>query len=110
MSLSASAQTLKVQGHVQDKSGEPVVFATVTVPGTKTATQTDVNGNFRLDVKPGTMIRVSYIGYKVSNVKADGTVVITLEDNSTLNEAVVVGYAKVKKALTFRLVQWAIRQ
>ena len=98
MSLSASAQTLKVQGHVQDKSGEPVVFATVTVPGTKTATQTDVNGNFRLDVKPGTMIRVSYIGYKVSNVKADGTVVITLEDNSTLNEAVVVGYAKVKKA------------
>ena len=62
MSLSASAQTLKVQGHVQDKSGEPVVFATVTVPGTKTATQTDVNGNFRLDVKPGTMIRVSYIG------------------------------------------------
>lgn len=38
MSLSASAQTLKVQGHVQDKSGEPVVFATVTVPGTKTAT------------------------------------------------------------------------
>ena len=96
-SLPAAAQQFTVKGHVQDEAGEPVVFATVMVPGTKTMTQTDAQGNFRLNVPAGKDIRVSYIGYKTATVKADGTVVITLEDNSTLNEAVVVGYAKVKK-------------
>ena len=96
-SLPAAAQQVTVKGHVQDEAGEPVVFATVMVPGTKTMTQTDAQGNFRLNVPAGKDIRVSYIGYKTATVKADGTVVITLEDNSTLNEAVVVGYAKVKK-------------
>lgn len=97
VSLGAAAQSLTVKGHVQDQTGEPVVFATVSVPGTKTMTQTDVNGNFKLNVKPGTNLRVAYIGYKSAVVKADGTITVVLEDNSTLNEAVVVGYAKVKK-------------
>lgn len=97
MSLGAAAQSLTVKGHVQDKTGEPVVFAIVSVPGTNAMTQTDVNGNFQLQVKPGSNLRVNYIGYKTAMVKADGTVVVVLEDNSTLNEAVVVGYARVKK-------------
>lgn len=97
MSLSAVAQNVTVKGHVQDVSGEPVVFATVTVPGTKTVTQTDANGNFKMNVAPGTELRVSYIGYKTATVKADGTIVVTLEDNSTLNEAVVIGYGVAKK-------------
>ena len=73
------------------------MFAIVSVPGTNAMTQTDVNGNFQLQVKPGSNLRVNYIGYKTAMVKADGTVVVVLEDNSTLNEAVVVGYARVKK-------------
>ncbi len=97
MSLGASAQSLTVKGHVQDVTGEPVVFATVSVPGTKTMTQTDANGNFKLNVNPGSNLRVAYIGYKTATVKADGTVTITLEDNSTLNEAVVIGYGVAKK-------------
>ena len=97
MSLGANAQSVRVKGHVQDKSGEPVVFATVSVPGTKTMTQTDANGNFTINVAAGSNLRVAYIGYKTATVKADGTMTIVLEDNSTLNEAVVVGYAKVKK-------------
>ncbi len=97
MSLDLAAQSVVVKGHVQDNTGEPVVFATVTVPGTKTVTRTDANGNFKLNVPAGTNIRVSYIGYKTAEVKADGSVVITLEDNSTLNEAVVIGYGVAKK-------------
>ena len=50
MSLTAAAQSITVKGHVQDTQGEPVVFATVTVPGTKTTTQTDADGNFRINV------------------------------------------------------------
>lgn len=91
------AQGLTVSGHVQDTTGEAVPFATVTVPGTKAMTQTDANGNFKINVKPGANIHVAYIGYKPATIKADGTVVITLEDNSTLNEAVVIGYGVAKK-------------
>ena len=97
MSLTAAAQGITVKGHVQDTQGEPLVFATVTGPGTKTTTQTDADGNFRINVAAGSNIRVAYIGYKTAVVKANGMLVVTLEDNSTLNEAVVVGYAKVKK-------------
>ena len=73
MSLGANAQSVRVKGHVQDKSGEPVVFATVSVPGTKTMTQTDANGNFIINVAAGSNLRMAYIGYKTATVKADGT-------------------------------------
>lgn len=97
MSLTMAAQSVVVKGHVQDTTGEPVVFATVTVPGTGAMTQTDANGNFQLNVPAGKEIRVTYIGYKTATVKADGTITVTLEDNSTLNEAVVIGYGVAKK-------------
>lgn len=97
MSLNAAAQSVVVKGHVQDTTGEPVVFATVAVPGSKAMTQTDANGNFQLSVPAGSELRVTYIGYKTATVKADGSVSITLEDNTTLNEAVVIGYGVAKK-------------
>ena len=97
VSLPAAAQQITVKGHVQDQTGEPVAFATVSVPGTKTMTQTDVDGNFRLNVDAGTELRVQYIGFKTTTAKADGTMLITLEDTSTLNEAVVIGYGVAKK-------------
>lgn len=97
MSLSAQAQNVTVSGRVQDTTGEPVAFATVMVPGSKAVTQTDANGNFKISVAAGADLRVSYIGYKTANVKANGKMVITLEDNSTLNEAVVIGYGVARK-------------
>ncbi len=97
ISLSAQAQNVTVSGRVQDTTGEPVAFATVMVPGSKAVTQTDANGNFKISVAAGADLRVSYIGYKTANVKANGKMVITLEDNSTLNEAVVIGYGVARK-------------
>lgn len=97
MSLNAAAQEVAVRGRVLDKTGEPVVYATVTVPGTNAMTQTDANGNFKINVAAGTELRISYIGYKTANVKADGNIIVTLEDNSTLNEAVVIGYGVARK-------------
>lgn len=97
ISLGAQAQNVTVSGRVQDTTGEPVAFATVMVPGSKAVTQTDANGNFKISVAAGADLRVSYIGYKTANVKANGKMVITLEDNSTLNEAVVIGYGVARK-------------
>ena len=59
VSLSAVAQQLTVKGHVQDQTGEPVVFASVSVLGTKTVVNTVVNGNFVIKTDAGKPIRIS---------------------------------------------------
>ena len=50
-SASALAQNQTVTGTVLDELGEPVIGATVTVDGTKTATVTDLDGNYRLQFR-----------------------------------------------------------
>ena len=96
----ASAQKL-VSGHVTDTHGEPVMGATVRVPGTKVITTTDANGNFKLKGVPATAkkISVSYIGMQPTTVSVAGNVQVVLKDNE-LGEAVVVGYGTAQKVGT----------
>ncbi len=90
----AAAQPRQVlHGVVKDTSGEPIVGASVVVRGMSQGTITDVNGNFSLDVKPGTTLMVSYIGFTTQEVSATPEMAITLiEDNAQLDEVVVLGY------------------
>ena len=96
-SISAFAQDQTVTGTVLDELGEPVIGATVTVEGTKTATVTDLDGNYKLAVPKGKKIIISYIGYMPKTVVPGGTVKLE-EDKQTLEEVVVVGYGTQKKA------------
>ena len=61
-SASAMAQNQTVTGTVLDEAGEPVIGATVTVTGTKTATITDFDGNYKIDVPKGGKVTITYIG------------------------------------------------
>ena len=96
----ASAQKL-VSGRVTDTHGEPVMGATVRVPGTKVITTTDANGNFKLKGVPATAkkISVSYIGMQPTTVSVAGNVQVVLKDNE-LGEAVVIGYGTAQKVCT----------
>ncbi len=96
-STSALAQNQTVTGTVLDELGEPVIGATITVAGTKTATVTDFDGNYKISVPNGAKITISYIGYMTKTVKPGGTVKLE-EDKQTLEEVVVVGYGSQKKA------------
>ncbi len=96
-SLSAFAQNQTVTGTVLDELGEPVIGATVTVEGEKTATITDMDGNYQIAVPKGKKITISYIGYMPMTVAPGGTVKLE-EDKQTLEEVVVVGYGSQKKA------------
>lgn len=98
VSIGAMAQQIVVKGHVQDTQGEPVVYASVLVKGTKVGTNTDVNGNFTLKTQKGAPIQVSYIGYKTVVMNAEEQMTIVIEDNlNALQEAVVIGYGVAKK-------------
>ena len=99
LSLGASAQS-KVTGKVTDSKGVEVIGATVFEAGTKNGTVTDFDGNFTLTVAPNATLHISFIGYKNADVELKGrtTVNVTLvEEDTSLEEVVVVGYGQQKK-------------
>ena len=96
-SASAMAQNQTVSGTVLDELGEPVIGATVTVEGTKIATVTDLDGNYKIQAPKGAKVVITYIGYMPMTVAPGGTVKLQ-EDKQTLEEVVVVGYGTQKKA------------
>ncbi len=83
-------------GRVVDGHGDPVIGATVRVPGTSIATVTDLDGNYRLVAPSGRNLTVSYIGYK--DMPTEGGTVKLIDADTDLNEVVVVGYGQQKKA------------
>ena len=94
--IPAMAQNQTVQGTVVDETGEPVIGATVKVEGTKNMAVTDFVGNYKIEVPKGGKIVVTYIGYKEATTT--GGRLQLEEDNSQLQEVVVVGYGTQKKA------------
>ena len=98
LSVSAFAQ-IDVKGHVKDAAGEDIIGATVRVDGTQIATVTDFEGNFVLKANQGADITITYIGYQPMTVKAAPTLEVTLQDDQTvLQDVVVIGYGAVKKS------------
>lgn len=98
--IPASAQdaVMNISGTVFDQAGEPVIGATVMEKGTANGTATDIDGNFSLKVKRGATLVVSYVGCQTAEVKAEPDMKITLKDESSLlDEVVVVGFGTQKK-------------
>ena len=99
LSATAAAQQIDVGGTVKDNNGETIIGATVMEEGTKNATVTDFDGNFRLKTPQGAKLKISYIGYKTVTVTAAPHLDIVLEeDNAELDELVVTGYTTQRKA------------
>ena len=91
-------QTIAVTGVVLDASDEPIIGASVVEKGTTNGGITDINGRFTLNVKPGAILKISYVGYQPQEVKATRTMKIVLvEDSEILSEVVVVGYGSQKR-------------
>ena len=102
-SVHSTQQAAKVSGTVTDGK-EAVIGASVRVVGGNVGTVTDFDGNFKLDVAPGTELLISYVGYKDVKVKADANMKIVLEEESTaLSEVVVtaLGIKRDRKALGY---------
>lgn len=90
-----------VTGTVVDSNNEPLIGATVRILGTSTGTITDFDGKFIINVtKENPVIEVSYIGYETKKVRYRGQktlLVVLSEEQTVLEEVVVVGYGTQKK-------------
>lgn len=106
ISANVFAQKGGISGKVVDENNLPLPGASVSVDGTATSTQTDVNGNYRLvSLNYGNVsVTVKFIGYdnatKSINLSS-GTVTLNFKlvpSSKSLNEVVVIGYGAVKKS------------
>lgn len=100
-SLPAFAQTREISGTVTGDDSEPVVGASILVPGTTTGASTDINGKFTL-VLPSSAgsILVSCIGYEEKTVRLGQESrydIILQTDTNLLDEVVFIGYGTMKK-------------
>ncbi len=98
--LGMNAQTVK--GTVNDEAGEPIIGATVKVQGSNEGTVTDFDGKFSVRASSNATLVISYVGYVTQQVPVGGksNITVTLkEDNTTLNDVVVIGYGTMKKKL-----------
>lgn len=88
-----------VTGNVKDQTGEPLIGVSVLEKGTTNGAITDIDGNFSLKVGQGKTLVFSYIGYKGQEIAVRGSRLnVTLEEeNTNLNEVVVVGYGTMRR-------------
>jgi len=95
------AQEQIITGKVTDEKKLPVIGATIKLKDSKSTTQTDANGYFKLSVSPNSKIlQVSFVGMQTQEVviNQQKSFEITLMNAvNALNDVVVVGYGTVRK-------------
>jgi len=102
---------VQISGKVLDgeMDNEPLLGATVIISGTTTGTQTDFDGNYVLEVYPGTYtLEYSYVGYNSTKeniiLNANKTINKTLEANS-LEQVIIVAETNREKENTLLIAQ-----
>lgn len=102
LTLLVSAQQRQVTGRVTDDAGAPLSGATVIPKGSKTGTQTDASGNFKLNVAATGEVTftVSYTGFGAKTITTAGNDAGTIQlvkQSSNLDDVVVVGYSSIRR-------------
>ena len=103
--IPAGAST--VYGIVTDDTGLPLPGANVIVRGTSRGTQTDFDGYYSIEVVPGEVLDVNYVGFDsesfIVNSKENN---VSLQAGAFLDEVVVTGYSisTEKKSMSYSVV------
>jgi TonB-linked SusC/RagA family outer membrane protein len=108
---SSSAALQKVQGTVKDSTGQALIGVSVSIKGTTTGTQTDVNGAFTLNANPTDVLVFTYIGYQRKEVPVGTNTTFNVVLSSaagTLQEVVVTALGIVKSSASLSYDQQTV--
>jgi TonB-linked SusC/RagA family outer membrane protein len=97
---SLGQEKVKVTGTVSDAQGLPLAGVSVRVKGTNSATSTDLNGKYEIELNKGQTLTFDNLGFASQEivVNAAGTQNVTLDSSSEdISEVVVVGYGSQQK-------------
>ncbi|HEU5146501.1 MAG TPA: TonB-dependent receptor [Chryseosolibacter sp.] len=92
---------VQVSGTVSDENGLPLPGVNVIEKGTTKGTSTDADGKYSIAVNEGAHLVFSFIGYQTQEFRVDNQTEINvtmIEEMTSLDEVVVVGYGTVKKS------------
>lgn len=99
--ISLTAQEIKLSGTVTDESKTPLFGVSVLIQGTKTGTQTAVDGTYTITTKIGAILQFSYIGFETKKATISGsTLNITLTEGGQALKEVVIGSRNPTRTVT----------
>ena len=90
----------EIKGRVTDKNGLGISGAIITASNSKAASNSDFDGNFKINAKIGEFLKISKIGFNLFSVKVTSeNLAITLQESKDmeLKEVVVIGYGTARK-------------
>ena len=99
------AQTREISGRITSSTdGSPITGATIKAKGSNSATTSNTDGNFKLNIDGKIKtVEISYVGFVPQNILiANGPINVKLQEtDKSLSEVVVVGYGtKLKRDIT----------
>ena len=62
--IEITQQMRKITGTVVDQNGDAIIGANILEKGTSNGVISDINGGFSLNISPGAILDISYIGNK----------------------------------------------
>jgi TonB-dependent SusC/RagA subfamily outer membrane receptor len=95
------SNVVMISGSITDQSGSKFPGALITVKGTQRTITSDYAGYFEIEAAPNEVLVCSSIGFMTQEILVRNKKIINItlvEDNTALNEVVVVGYGTQKKA------------
>jgi len=100
--LPVLAQTKIITGTITDSTGTGIAGVSVQPKGSKTGTQSQADGSYKITVSPNTStLSFSYVGFNDKDVSISGKTVVnvslTINNTSTIGEVVVIGYGTVRR-------------
>ena len=91
-----------VRGTVSDETGQPLPGAAVVEKGTTNGTQSDLEGNFIINLQnEDAVLTISYIGLKTVEIEVNGQTqfnVVLQENAAGLDEVVLIGYGTARRS------------
>lgn len=90
-----------VRGKILDVNGTPLPGVTVSIKGTTTGSISDINGYYVIKAQKGETLQFSFVGFKTKEMvvgKSTSGDIIMEEDVHELEETVIVGMGKQRKA------------
>ncbi|WP_299668809.1 TonB-dependent receptor [uncultured Polaribacter sp.] len=101
LSVHLFSQEKIISGTVVDETGQPLLGVSVLIKGASKGTTTDFDGVYNINAKTGDVLVFAYLGTESKEVKVgnNNKINVTLvNDDTTLDEIVVIGYGSVKKS------------
>ncbi|WP_433901130.1 SusC/RagA family TonB-linked outer membrane protein [Sphingobacterium puteale] len=101
IAMSSYGQSANVKGVIKDSSGKGIAGVTIRVKGEAETVQTNTQGNFSIQVSPGSTLIITSVGFQEKQItvgqQANLDIALVPVEN-VLEELVVVGYGSQKRS------------